>query len=517
MNRTRHAARPQRQGGLRAALGVMAALAGLGGCATPPAPPELPALELPGRWREPALPAVDGGAAGAGAGADARADAGADPGAGPAADADPGAPWWQGFGSVELDALVASAGQGNPDLAAGAARVLQAQALAGVGASLRRPQLDAQLGASRAARLGGGSGDGTGQAWTSGLTLAYEVDLWGRLAAGQQGAEARWQASRHDHDALWLALSAEVADAWLDAVALHERREIARRNLADAERLLRLVESRERAGAATPLELARQRGLVVRQRQFDIALRQAQALGAERLSVLLARAEGVAVTAVSLDALVLPPVQAGLPSTLLDRRPDLAGIEAELAAADADVAAARSALRPRLTLGAGLGAGGDRLPELFDRPVYTLLAGVVGPIVDGGRRRAEQDLALAQRAELLARYRQAVVTAVAEVERALAVSRRIEEQIGVQAEGLQQAREALRLAESRYRAGAESGLGLLDAQREVHAARDEAVQLRLARLQAAVALHRALGGGWRPEGLPARPAHAVDGQVRGGA
>jgi outer membrane protein TolC len=162
---------------------------------------------------------------------------------------------------------------------------------------------------------------------------------------------------------------------------------------------------------------------------------------------------------------------------------------------------------PRVTLGAGVGMANGRLRALFDSPLYSLAAGLAAPIFDAGRLAAGRDLAVARREELLAGYRAAVVAAFGDAATALDAVSAIDRQRDAQAQALAQARRAFTLAQSRYRAGAETLLVLLDAQRTLHAAQDASVQLKALRLQASVALYRALGGGWQPT-LPAVPALA---------
>jgi multidrug efflux system outer membrane protein len=151
---------------------------------------------------------------------------------------------------------------------------------------------------------------------------------------------------------------------------------------------------------------------------------------------------------------------------------------------------------PRVTPGAGVGWRSNRLRALFDSPVYSLAAGLAAPIFDAGRLAAGRDLALARREELPAGYRAAVVAAFGDAATALDAVAHIDQQRNAQAEELRQARRAFTLAQSRYKAGAETLLVLLDAQRTLYAAHDASVQLKARRLQASVALYRALGGGW---------------------
>lgn len=403
--------------------------------------------------------------------------------------------WWAGFGSAELNRLVALAQLGNLDMAAARARVGQARALARMTGAALSPQISAGFDVSRRGSLRNDRvGDAT--AIATDLTASYELDIWGGNAAGRTAALAELRASVFERDAATLSVTAAVAAGWLEAVALRQRIGIAERNLQSAERLLSLVESRGRAGAATPLELAQQRGLVAAQRRGLDALHQQSEDARTVLAVVLGRTDKIEIGQDSLDPLVLPSIGAGLPSELLTRRPDIAGAEALLAAAAADVVAARAAMLPSLNLTAAIGAEGERLRGMVDNPLYALAAGVTAPLFNAGRLAAGRDLALARHQELVAAYGRAILDGFADVETVLNAMTRLEAQARFQADEWAQAERALALAESRYRAGAETLLVLLDAQRTLYAAQDEAAQIKLARLHAAVGLYKALGGGW---------------------
>lgn len=405
------------------------------------------------------------------------------------------ADWWRGFASPELDVLIEQALAGNHDLAAAAARLRQAQASARAAGAPLLPALDGNLGASREGRLGGDA-ETAGNQYRGGLAASYEVDLWGRLAANHDAALAELAASRFDRDALTLSLTATLTDTWLRQVALTERLRLAGLNLDNAERVLATVQAREAAGAATPLELAQQRGLVAEQRRSREELRQQADDVRSSLAILLGQSEPVAQSRSSLTELQAPAPGGALPSELLVRRPDLARAEARLTAADADLRAARAALLPRLNLSAGASGSAGGLSRVFADPVYSLAAAMTAPIFDGGALAAERDRNEARREELLADYRQSIVAAFADVQVALNARAGIDAQWQAQQEVQAQAERALRLAEQRYRAGADDLLNLLDTQRTLYAAEDQSAQLHLARLQADVALARALGGGW---------------------
>ncbi len=447
------------------ALGVSLLLAA---CATPPRPVEPAAPALPARWQAISKDVTD-----------CTACSG-----------------WQAFGSEELQALTAQALARNLDIAAAAARMAQADAAARIAGAALLPSVTAQADAGWQSRLGGDAVV-TGRNLGTGLGVQYEIDFWGRHRAARDSALHGLQASAFDRDTVRLALVAGVASTWLQAVAAAERSDIARLNLSRAERVLALVESRARAGAATPLELAQQRGLVANQARSLAALWQQAVDARTALAVLLGETQARGLRTTSLAALAPPQLGAGLPSELLARRPDIAAAEARLAAADADVAAARAAMLPRVTLGGSVGYASDRVRSLFDNPLYSLAAGLAAPVFDAGRLAAETDQAHARRSELLANYHQAIVAGFGDVEVALNAVNGSQAQADAQAEELQQAGRAATLAETRYRAGAETLLTLLDAQRTLYAAQDEAVKARLALLQAGVALYHALGGGWQ--------------------
>jgi len=404
--------------------------------------------------------------------------------------------WWRSFDNAELDVFVTQAQAQSQDIAAATARVRQAQASARIAGAALLPEVSAGLDAGRQARLGGHA-DVDGTLYAAGLSASYEVDFWGRNRAARDSAVHILTATRFDHDTVRLTVTAGTANAWVQAVALAERAAIAEHNLHSAERLLALVQSQYEAGSATQLAVAQQRTLVASQRRSLAALRQQANQARVALAHLTGQAREVTVNTSTLASIRIPVIDAGVPSELLVRRPDIARAEAHLAAADADVVVARAAMLPSLTFAAYAGANSNRLGSLFDNPLYSLAAGLAAPIFNAGRLAAGHDLAQARREELLADYRQAIVMAFSDVQMALAQMHGVQAQIDAQSEELIQAQLALTLAESRYRAGAETLLTLLDTQRTLYAAQDMAAQLKALHLQSVVDLYRVLGGGWK--------------------
>ncbi|SFS24530.1 efflux transporter outer membrane subunit [Pseudomonas sp. NFACC42-2] len=414
--------------------------------------------------------------------------------------------WWTQFGSPQLNRLVDQARRDSFDVAAAMARVRQAQATAVIAGAPLLPEVKFNLAASHQKLLHGTGGpdldasqsDDAVDNFGANFTASYEVDFWGGRAAARDSALHSLRASEFDQATVELTLLSNVADRYVQTLAARQRQQIAELNLANARNVLDLVQTRYDAGSATALELAQQKSLVAsQQRQLPLI----QQL-AEESQITLAALLGQPVQALDLGAepfqdLTWPTIGAGMPSQLLSRRPDIAKAEAELAAAQADVTVARAAMLPALTLGATLGSDAYKAVDVLRSPYYTLTAGLVGPIFNNGRLSAERDKARARQDELLQTYRGAIINGFADVEKALSSITRLDQQRHWQTEELQQAQTAFQIAESRYQAGAEDLLTVLETQRTLYAAQDLNVQLRLSRLQASIALYKALGGGWK--------------------
>ncbi|MPQ87208.1 efflux transporter outer membrane subunit [Pseudomonas sp. MAFF 730085] len=413
--------------------------------------------------------------------------------------------WWTHFASPQLNRLIDQARRDSHDVAAAMARVRQAQANAVIAGAPLLPEVKFNLTASREKLLRGSGnsdldateGNNTVDSFGANLTASYELDFWGGRAAARDSAVQTLRASQFDQATVELTLLGNVADRYAQTLAARQRRQIAELNLANARTVLDLVQTRYGAGAATALELAQQKSLVASQeRQLPLI----QQLAEESL-ITLAALLGQPVQALNLgtepfQALTWPSIGPGVPSQLLSRRPDLAQAEAQLAAASADVAVARAAMLPTVTLGATLGSGAYKAEEILRSPFYSLTSGLVAPIFNNGRLSAERDKARARQDELLQTYRGAIINGFADVEKSLSSITRLDQQREWQAEELQQAQTAFQIAESRYQAGAEDMLTVLETQRTLYAAQDLNVQLRLSRLQASIALYKALGGGW---------------------
>lgn len=412
--------------------------------------------------------------------------------------------WWQQFGSPQLNRLIEQASRDSHEVAAAMARVRQAQASAIIGGAPLLPELAFDLRGERnkfvrnSDRKANPSDDNNTNNFTSDLTASYEVDFWGGIAAGRDSALQGLRASQFDQATVELTLLANVADRYAQTLAAREQGRIAELNLTNAQDVLRLVQTRYESGSATALELAQQKNLVATQQR---ELPRVQQLANEQLITLAALlgqpVQSLHLADQSFDTLNWPDIGPGLPSELLTRRPDLAKAEADLTAAQANVTVARAAMLPKLTLSARLGTENTRAEDWLRAPFSSLAAGLVGPIFNNGRLAAERDKATARQEELLETYRGAIINSFADVEKALNSIHGLDQQRYWHEEELKQAQTAFRIAQSRYQEGAEDLLTVLETQRTLYLAQDVSVQLRLARLQASIALYKALGGGWQ--------------------
>lgn len=412
----------------------------------------------------------------------------------------PAADWWGGFGSAELVSMLADARKANPDLAAAAARLLQADARARAAGADLLPTVNASAGLSRQETDLSGSGGRSGRSSANaGLSASYELDFWGANRAAADSAAIGAAISRLDQETVALTVTSTVANTYFQVLSLRDRIRSAQENLALAERVMAVVDARFRNGAATALEVAQQRTALTSQRATLPSLRQQELAASNSLAVLLGRTPAdLSLAATGLGGLGLPATGAGTPADLLERRPDLKAASKQLEAAGADIVAARAALYPSATLNlsGNLTAGG--VSGLINAPnaVANLGLSLAQSLFDGGRRSAQVDVAQARRVELVETYRKAILTGFSDVETALSAARNTEQQRVLQEEAVRLARELFRLAETRYREGATDLLTLLDAQRSLLSAQDQLTQVRLSELQAAVSLYRALGGGW---------------------
>ncbi|MRX11871.1 efflux transporter outer membrane subunit, partial [Pseudoduganella sp. FT25W] len=346
--------------------------------------------------------------------------------------------------------------------------------------------------------------------WRAQVGASYEADLFGRVGSGVRAAQADAARSAALFHAVLLALQADVAQNYFALRDLDAQLEVYRQTVALRAEMLQLVQRRFDAGETGELDVARARNALESVRAEAVGVARRRAAAEHGLAVLLGKAPAeFALAAMPLAPLAVR-IPAGLPSALLERRPDIAAAERAMAAANARVGLARAAFFPRLDLTAMTGYESATLGELFHWSSRTFLLGRLAgtalsvPLFDGGRRDAALDGAQARLDEDVALYRQQVLTAFREVEDGLADLRLLDTQASAQTAALAAAQRAVRLSQTQYGEGQVGYLDVIDAQRQMLLARLQSHQLAGAQAAATVSLIRALGGGWEAPQVAAR-------------
>jgi len=415
--------------------------------------------------------------------------------------------WWEVFNDDTLNSLQQQAASGNLKVQAAFARVEQARALAGFASASQYPNLDvvADFGRSRVSRHRPDQQDKVANnkgyeasRFRVPLQASYEIDLWGHLRGQRDAVRARYEASLAAYHNAMLSMQADLAQTYFNLRAADEELNIIALNLALRQRARDLILIRKRGGVASDLDVERI--------EAEVAATQAESWAAARrrreLEHALAVLCGSAPESFSLSEAhyeFRPPViPVGLPAELLQRRPDVAEAERQMAARNAELGIAQTAWFPAIRLTGALGYESSHLADLL-RPesmIWTLATSLVQPLFEGGRHRATLARAKASYAEGFAQYRERLLVAFSEVENALGGLRLL----GYQGESLQRAEKAAQRAEqlatARYKAGLVVVLEVIDAQRTHLQALRNLLSVRNQQLLASVALIRALGGGW---------------------
>jgi outer membrane protein, multidrug efflux system len=423
--------------------------------------------------------------------------------------------WWTVFEDPKLNELEEQALAANRNLAAAAARVKEARAMNQAARAGFFPTLDAGFGPTRqkvsAASLFEPDGTNVPQQtfWRAQAGVSYEVDLFGRVTSTVDASKADMQQSEALFHSVQLALQADVAQNYFALRELDAESEVFASAVDLREQALKLVQRRYTEGEITELDVSRAQAELATARSDSMTVQRLRATSEHSLAVLL----GKAPAEFSMAADPLKPVQLrvppGLPSSLLERRPDIAAAERAMAAANARVGVAKAAFFPSLTLTGVGGFESATIGDLFKWSSRAFLLGPLAgtalniPIFDGGRRKGNLANARAAYEENVAKYRQQVLTAFREVEDNLSDMRILEDQTKTQAEAVTASARAAKLSRSQYTEGAVNYLDVIDAERSVLQSRRAAVQLQGVQAAATVNLIRALGGGWGD--TPAQP------------
>ena len=421
--------------------------------------------------------------------------------------------WWTAFNDPLLDSMLEQVAVSNQNLVQAAAQFRQARALVQSARAGYWPTVSANASMTRSQSPAGFSSQNgnflqTTRAPTTNYSLSldaiWELDVWGRVRRTVESNVAGAQASAGDLDALRLSIRAELAQDYFQLRALDTQKQLFDDTITAYQRSLTLTQNQYAAGVAAKVDVI--------QAQTQLKTTQAQALdlGVQRaqlehaIALLLGKpASSYSLAAATLTALP-PPLPAGIPSGLLERRPDIAAAERRMAAANAQIGVAEGAYYPSLSLSASGGYQSSSFANWLTAPsrFWSLGPQLAQTLFDGGLRRAQTEQAIAAYDANVAAYRQTVLTGFKEVEDNLAALRILEEEAAIQDEAVQNARQSVALTTNQYKAGLVSYLNVVTVQATALANERTAVDVLNRRLAASVLLVKALGGGWNAAGLP---------------
>jgi outer membrane protein, multidrug efflux system len=418
--------------------------------------------------------------------------------------------WWRGFKSSELNSLMEASQVYNLDIAVAIAQIVQADAQVGVAGAPLFPSVTANGSAEQSQSssnlAGGGAGVPSGatfQQYSLGLTASYMIDFWGKNRASLHAAEETATSSRYNREVVALTTVVTVANTYFQILAAQDELRVARRNLAAAERILVLIKQQFAGGTASQLDVSQQETQVSTERAaippLEVTLRQNIAA----LALLVGRAPAnFTVRGGTMTQIAVPRVTPGLPSELLNQRPDVREAEAQLASSNFSVESARAAFFPQITLTAQTGVQSAALASLFGPGAwfYTLSAGLTQPLFDGFLLESQLKQAKGVQLQNLQAYRKAVLSAFSDVEKALVALSQTILQERLEAEAVANARKAFEVSETQLRAGTVNLITVLQTQQTLLTNENALAQVRLNKLLAASSLFQALGGGWTPTG-----------------
>lgn len=462
------------------ALTTLVAALMLAGCSTA-SPPEQVNLDLPAGYREKVEP-LDG--------AWKLAE--------PADNTDRRA-WWKVFGDDDLSMLIAGATQSNPNLTIALARVKEARATAGLVDADRGLQLGAGFGPTRT-----GDAQNLSTQWRAPLSFSYEVDLFGRLSDASRAAKLDAEGQEAAYRSVLLALQSDVAQQYFTIRSLDSEIDVLEKTVGLRQEALDLAQHRLDAGDTSELDVAQAKTEWATTSAELEGIRRDRAKRDHALAILLGKAPAEFTLPVAPLNAAIVTVPAGLPSDLLERRPDIAQAQRQLAASSARIGAAKAAFFPSLVLTGAAGYESNELRDLFKWSSRSWILGPLTgtilslPIFDGGRNKANLARADANYEAVVANYRQQVLVGFQDVEDNLSALRTLDRQMLFEDQAINSAQLAARLANSRYRYGSASYFEVIDAQRSNLASQRSRIRSAGQRAVASVGLIRALGGGWEP-------------------
>lgn len=420
--------------------------------------------------------------------------------------------WWKEFGDEALIQMVDLALIHNNDLAAAAGRLMEAEAMLGAARSHQWPKVEIGGSASRnkvSSTQNFPGMDPYRNVFSTSANLSYEIDLWGRLSRGKEAALVTLMASDQDRRAVAQAVIASVVRTWLEIRELQLQVALNEETVHNFDQNLKTVRGRYESGLVTALDVHLASQNLASAQAAGPLYRQNLAQARRRLEILVGQypagdlpTSNLNNASEQLDQNLMPaplaPVPAGLPSQLLDRRPDLAAAEMRLHASVAKVGEAKAALYPRISLTGSAGSTSSELSDLFTQPtnIWSLAGNLFMPLINRGATQAQIKAAEARAIQNVASYRSTVLQAFAEVENALDQDFYQSEQESFLMDSVMHAQRAVERAESRYQQGLDNILVALESQRRLYTAESNLLTTQRLRRTARVNLIQALGGAW---------------------
>lgn len=414
--------------------------------------------------------------------------------------------WWRDFRSPELTQLVEAAQTSNLDIAVAIAQIIQADAQLGIATAPLYPNVSGTLSAERLRQQQTLTTTTpiTYSQYAAGLTASYILDFWGKNRAAAQAADATVTASRYNRDVVALTTLTTLANTYFQVLAAQDQLQVARKNLAAASRILSLIQKQFAGGTASELDVSQQAALVSTVKASIPPLEVTVQQGIASIALLVAHAPiNVTVKGGSLNSITVPKITPGLPSDLLNQRPDIRQAEFQLASSNFSVESARAAFFPQIQLTGTTGVQSAALATLFGPGAwyYTLAASLTQPIFDGFLLKSQLQQARGLQLQYLQSYRKSVLSAFSDVEKALVALQKTAQQERLQREAVTNSRKAFEVSETQLNAGTVSLITVLQTQQTLFTNENTLVQVRLSRFLAAISLYQALGGGWTPERL----------------
>ncbi|MGH8781827.1 efflux transporter outer membrane subunit [Paraburkholderia sp.] len=408
--------------------------------------------------------------------------------------------WWRQFGDPVLTALVEKALANNTDINVAISRVRAARANVQLARAALLPTLDFNAGGVRSTSVGPFGEPLHQSGGQFEVEAAWEVDLFGRLSDQRSAARDAYLASEAARDATRLSIAGSTASGYITLLSLDAQLKIAHQTLAARKDSLRLAKRQFDEGYSSKLELQQAQAEYESTEQLIPSTELAIARTENALSLLTDETPAAIERGGIFDALAEPSIPAGLPSSLLRRRPDVAEAEYQLAAADKSLLVARKNFLPQVQLSTALGRSFSTA-QIDPITIWSLGGSILAPLFEGGRLTAEAEKAGAQRDQAAFAYRGTVLTAFREVEDALASAKDYDEQLTLVKAQRDTLVETLRIATNRYREGYTTYLDQLDAQRNLLSAQLSVVQIRASALSSRVQLYQAMGGGWSADSI----------------